>query len=176
MGRRNRLMAMLTVFLALLLFLVINPGDDTLLATQIATFSATIIFIGHFLYNHIFWRMPPFNSIHNIIDISGNWKGKAIDEVGAETSFEMKVTQHFDDVKVKITGDEYISESLICRLKRESNGLFLYFMYRSRPIDKVTSKRDISFGSMIIRCDPDVLTGEFFTTKNDKNKIELYRD
>ena len=75
---------------------------------------------------------------------------------------ELRIIQHFNDVKVKFVGDDFNSESLICKLKKESTGLFLYILYRSRPKDKVTSKKEIYFGSMIIRCDPDVLVGEFF--------------
>lgn len=172
---KNKFIAIITVFLALVLFVIFRPGDDPVLTFKIATIAATVVFIGTFLFDRYLWRVPPFASMHSIVDINGKWEGKSIDQNGLIILTELRIIQHFNDVKVKFVGDDFNSESLICKLKKENTGLFLYILYRSRPKDKVTSKKEIYFGSMIIRCDPDVLVGEFFTTKDEKYKIELYR-
>lgn len=173
---KNKFLAIITVFLALILFIIFRPGDDPILTFKIATIAASVVFVGVFLFDRYLWRIPPFCSLHNVIDISGDWAGKT--ENGEDGSFlelNLKIAQHFDDVKVKISGDTFVSESLICRLKREKNGSFLYVLYRSKPKQKLTSQEDITYGSMIVRCDPDVLICEYFTNNNIKHKIELFR-
>ena len=173
--KSNKLVALLTVFLALLLFVVMKPGDDPFLVMKIASITASVVLVGLFLYSRYLWRVPPFLSMSKMIDIGGKWEGKELLEDGQYRSFRLKFVQYFDEVRVKITSEEYVSESLISRLKREPNGLFLYVMYRSKKSSGVSSKEDIAYGTMIIRCDPDVLTGEFFNSNGERKTIELYR-
>lgn len=171
----NKLVAIITIFLAFILFLIIQPGDNPFMIMKIAGITASVVLFIIIIYTRYLWRVPPFSSMHKMIDVSGKWEGKATDKDGFEKIIKLRVRQYYDDVRVKLTGDDFVSESLICKLKRETTGLFLYIMYRSKNIEGVTSKSDMFYGTMIIRCDLDILVGEYFDSNNNHKTFELYR-
>ena len=174
--RKSRLIAYITIFMVLFLFIILAPeGDSFSVYVQIATISAIVGFLGVTLYYRYLWKLPFFQNVHDIIDISGRWVGEDNSEKEGEKKIKMKIIQHYDEIKIKLTNDKNISESLISSLKKENMGQYLYFLFRSRPKEKVESKNDIFVGTMIIKCDPQVLIGEYFTSNGEIKKIELYR-
>ena len=177
--RKTKLIAYITIFMVLFLFIIISPkqGDPFSIYLQIATISAAVGFFGVNIYYRYLWKLNFFANMHGIINIGGKWVGK--DKNGDETeekNIKMKIVQHFDEVKIKLVSDNSIIESLISSFKRESTGQYLYFLFRSRPKDKIEAKEDIFFGTMIIKCDHQILIGEYFTSKGEIKKIELYKE
>lgn len=174
--RKSRLIANITIFIVLFLVVILTPSEGERFSTyiKIATISATIGFLGVTLYYRCFWKLPFFTNIHNIINVGGKWNGEAIDG-DKKVEMSLKISQHYDEIKIRFTTETDISENLISIIKKETTGQYLYFMFRARPKEKLSSKEDIFVGTMIIKCDKDVLIGEYFTSKGDKKKLELYR-
>ena len=172
---QNKVTALITVFLTFILFIILQPGDDPLALIRIASIVAAVVIILVVVYTHFLWKVEPFTRIHRIVDISGKWEGKLPVGNGKEIPLEMKVKQYFDDVIVEITTDHNRSESLVTKIVNDVNGSKLYVVYKCKPIEKVESKSDIDYGTLILRLDEDILEGEFFNSKDISGHIELYR-
>lgn len=172
---RNKITALLTVFLTFILFIILQPGDDPLVWIRIASTVAAIVIVLVVLYTHFLWRVQPFKRFHRIIDINGKWVGKLPVGEDKELPIEVKIKQFYDDVIVEVKADNNHSESLVTRIVNEPEGSKIYIVYKCKPNKKVESKKDIDYGTMILRMDEDILEGEFFNSKNIVGTIELYR-
>ena len=172
---RNKVTALITVFLTFILFIILQPGDDPLALIRIASIVAGAVLVLIMVYTHFLWRVEPFSKFHKIIDINGKWEGELPVSNDKSIKLEMKIKQYFDDVKVSIFTDHNYSESLVTRIVNDSDGSKLYVVYKCKPIGKVESKQDIDYGSIILRLDEDILEGEYFNSKNMSGHIELYR-
>lgn len=172
---RNKVTALITVFLTFILFIILQPGDDPLALIRIASIVAAVVLILIVLYTHFLWRLQPFCNLHKIIDISGKWEGKLPVSEDKQIHLEIKIRQYFDDVKVTIFTDHNYSESLVTRIVHEADGSKLYVVYKCKPISNVVSKSDIDYGTIIVRLDEDILEGEYFNSRNMSGHIELYR-
>lgn len=172
---KNKVTALLTVFLTFILFIIIQPGDDPLALIRVASIVAAIVIVIVVVYTHFLWRVEPFTRFHHIVDISGKWAGKLPMSDGKVINVEVKIKQYFDDVNVEVITDKNKSESLVTKIVNELDGSKLYIVYKSKPLGKVESKDEIDYGTIIVRLDDDILEGEFFNSKNQRGKIELYR-
>ena len=172
---RNKLTALITIFLTFILFMILQPGDDPLALVRIASIVAVVVLVLILIYTHFLWKIEPFSRFHKVIDISGTWVGKLPVSSEKEIHLEMRVRQYYDEVKVSITTDHNFSESLVTRIVNESDGNRLYVIYKCKPTTKVESKADIDYGSLILRLDEDILEGEYFNSRNMSGHIELYR-
>ena len=172
---KNKITALITVFLTFILFMILQPGDDPLALVRIASIVAAAVLILIVVYTHFLWRVEPFKRIHKIIDISGKWEGKLPIGEGKEILVEVNIRQYYDDVSVELKTDHNKSESLVTRISNEGDGNKLYIVYKCKNIKKIESKDDIDYGTMMLRLDEDILEGEFFNSKNIAGKIELYR-
>ena len=172
---KNRIIALFTVFLTFILIIAMKPGDDPVVLVRIASIVAVIIFIGMILYTRLLWRIAPFNKLHKVIDVGGKWQGKMILENGASYNVDTVITQYLDEIKIKIKTDNFLNDSLVCKMSTEVHGSKLYAVYKSRPNGKVDSKDQIEYGTFIIDCDEDLLEGLFFTSNKLSGKLELYR-
>ena len=172
---RNKVTALITVFLTFILFIILQPGDDPLALIRIASIVAGSVLVLIVVYTHFLWKVEPFNRFHKIIDISGKWQGKLPVNDNKEIELEIKIKQYFDDVKISIFTDHNYSESLVTRMIHESDGSKLYAVYKCKPLVAVESKKDIDYGTIILRLDEDILEGEYFNSKGMSGYVELYR-
>ena len=172
---RNKITALLTVFLTFILFIILQPGDDPLVWIRIASIVAAVVIILVVLYTHFLWKLEPFKRFHRVIDISGKWVGTMPINNEKEIHIEVKIKQFYDDVMVEIKTNNKHSDSLVTKIINDPDGAKLYIVYKCKPNKKVESKDDIDYGTMILRMDEDVLEGEFFNSKNITGLIELYR-
>ena len=172
---KNRIIALFTVFLTFILIIALKPGDDPIILIRIASIVAVITFACMILYTRVLWRVAPFNKIHSVIDVGGKWQGKMILEDGISYSVHTVITQYLDEIKIKIRTDEFLTDSLVCKMSIQTKGSKLYAVYKSKPNGKVDSKEQIEYGTFIIDCDEDYLEGLFFTSNKVSGKLELYR-
>ena len=172
---KNKVIALFTVFLTFILIIALKPGDDPVILVRIASIVAIIMFIGMILYTRVLWRIAPFNKLHNAIDIGGKWQGSIVLENGTSYSVYAVIVQYLDEIKIKIKTDNFLNDSLVCKMSKDAQGSKLYAVYKSKPNGKVDSKDQIEYGTFIIDCDEDILEGLFFTSNNLSGKLELYR-
>lgn len=172
---KNKVTALLTVFLTFILFIILQPGDDPLALIRVASTVAAIVIVIVVIYTHFLWRVEPFTRFHHVIDVSGKWEGKLPLSEDKTIDVEVKIKQYYDDVNVEIITDKNKSESLVTKIVNDPEGSKLYIVYKCKPLGKVESKDDIDYGTIIVRLDEDILEGEFFNSKNLKGHIELYR-
>ena len=172
---RNKVTALITVFLTFILFIIVQPGDDPLAMVRIASIVAASVLILIVIYTHFLWKVEPFKRLHKIVDISGKWEGKLPISDGREITVEVTIKQYYDDVSVELVTDHNKSESLVTRISCEPEGNKLYIVYKCKNSKKIESKDDIDYGTMLLRLDEDLLEGEFFNSKSLSGKIELYR-
>ena len=132
-------------------------------------------FLGTILYTRVLWRVSPFNKLHKVIDVGGKWQGTMSLENGACYEVFTVITQYLDDIKIKIKTNNFLNDSLVCKMSIDSQGTKLYAVYKSKPNGKVDSKDQIEYGTFIINCDEDYLEGLFFTSNKLAGKLELYR-
>ena len=172
---RNKITALLTIFLTFILFMILQPGDDPLALIRIASIVAAVVIVIIVVYTHFLWRVEPFTRFHHVVDINGKWEG--ILPIGEEKFIpvEVKVKQYYDDVEVEVITDHNRSESLVTKIVNDESGSKLYIVYKCKPLKRVESKDEIDYGTIIVRLDEDVLEGEFFNSRNITGKIELYR-
>lgn len=172
---KNKILALFTVFLTFALIIAMKPGDDPVMLFRIATIVAAVLFVGMILYTRILWRVAPFSSLHNVIDIGGKWQGKMVLENGVSYAVSTIIVQYLDEIKIKIRTDNFLNDSLVCKMSVESHGSKLYAVYKSKPNGKVDSRDQIEYGTFIIDCDEDLLEGLFFTSNKISGRLELYR-
>lgn len=172
---KNRVVAIFTVFLCFILFVAMKPGDNPVILVRIASIVAVIVFFGIILYTRVLWRVSPFNKLHKVIDIGGKWQGNLFLESGAKYDVDTVIVQYLDDVKIKIKTNDFLNESVVCKISFETQGAKLYAVYKSKPNGKVNSKEQIEYGTFIINCDEDILDGQFFMSNKLIGRIELYR-
>lgn len=172
---RNKVTALMTVFLTFILFIILQPGDDPLALIRIASTVAAIVIVLLVIYTHFLWRVEPFVRLHHVIDINGKWVGKLPVQGDKEIPVEVKIKQYYDDVVVELTTDHNKSESLVTQIVNDPDGSKLYIVYKCKPTSRIESKDEIDYGTIMVRLDEDVLEGEFFNSKNVSGKIELYR-
>jgi len=172
---KNRMVAIFTVFLVFILFVAMKPGDNPEILIRIASIVAIIVFLGTILYTRVLWRVAPFNKLHKVIDIGGKWQGVMSLENGVNYEVFTVITQHLDEVKINIKTNNFLNDSLACRIAVDSQGSKLYAVYKSKPNGKVDSRDQIEYGTFIIKCDEDFLEGIFFTSNKLAGKLELYR-
>ena len=172
---KNRVTAIITIFLTFILFIILQPGDDPLAMVRIASIVAAAVLILIVIYNHFLWKVEPFKRLHKIVDISGKWEGKLPIGNGKEILVEVTIKQYYDDVSIELVTDHNRSESLVTRISSEADGNKLYVVYKNKNSKKIESKDDIDYGTMMLRLDEDLLEGEFFNSKNISGRIELYR-
>lgn len=172
---KDRVTAIFTVFLAFLLFVAMKPGDNPIILMRIATITAFVVFVGMILYTRILWKVPPFSSLHKVVNIGGKWQGKMIVENEVVYDVEATITQYLSDIKIKIKTDNFYNDSLVCKMSTDSQGVKLYAVYKSKPSGKIDSKDQIEYGTFIIGCDEDILEGIFYTSSKLSGKVELYR-
>ena len=171
----NKVVAIFTVFLCFVLFIAMKPGDNLEILLRIVSIVTALVFLGTILYTRVLWRIAPFNKLHRVIDIGGKWKGCMELQDGSHYEVETHVIQYLDDVKIKIKTDNFLNDSLMCKMKVDSSGAKLYAVYKSKPNGKVDSKDQIEYGTFIINCDDDFLEGLFFTSNKLAGRLELYR-
>ena len=172
---RNKLTAIITIFLTFILFVILQPGDDPLALVRIASIVAAAVLVLIILYTHFLWKIEPFSRCHKVVDISGIWMGKLPVSEEKQIELEMRIKQYYDEVKITIITDHNQSESLITKMANDVDGNKLYVIYKCKPTSRVESKDDIDYGSIILRVDEDILEGEYFNSKNMAGHIELYR-
>ncbi len=172
---KNKIVAIFTIFLSFILFVAMKPGDNPVMLVRIASIVAAIVFVGMVLYTRVLWRVKPFNKMHKVIDIGGKWQGQMILENGARYEVETIITQYLDEIKIKIRTDNFLNDSLACRMSTDVQGTKLYAVYKSKPNGRVDSKDQIEYGTFIINCDEDFLEGKFFTSSKLSGKLELFR-
>lgn len=172
---KNRIVAILTVFLVFILFIALKPGDNPEILIRIASIVAVVVFLGTILYTRILWRIAPFNKLHKVIDIGGKWQGLMTLENGAKYEVSTVIVQYLDDVRIKIKTEDFLNDSLVCKISVDSQGSKLYAVYKAKPNGKVDSKDQIEYGTFIINCDEDFLEGIFFTSSKFRGKLELFR-
>ena len=172
---KNRIVAIFTVFLCFVLFVALKPGDNPEILLRIVSIVTVVVFFGTLLYTKFLWRITPFNKLHNVIDIGGKWKGHMELDNGNHYEVETVIIQYLDEVKIRIKTNDFLNDSLICRMKVEANGSKLYAVYKSKPNGKLDSKEQIEYGTFIINCDEDFLEGIFFTSNKLAGRLELYR-
>ena len=171
----NRVVAIFTVFLSFILFIAMKPGDNPEILIRIVSIVTVIVFLGTILYTRVLWRITPFNKLHRIIDIGGKWQGSMEFQDGSAYQVETIIVQYLDEVKIKIKTDNFLNDSLTCKMKVDANGAKLYAVYKSKPNGKVGSREQIEYGTFIINCDEDFLEGIFFTSNKLAGRLELYR-
>lgn len=172
---KNRIIALFTVFLTFILIIAMKPGDDPIILIRIASIVAVIVFLMMILYTRVLWRVSPFNKLHNVIDIGGKWQGSIILENGTNYVVATVITQYLDDIKIKIKTDNFLNDSLVCKMHVDAQGSKLYAVYKSKPNGKVDSRDQIEYGTFILNCDEDFLEGLFFTSNKVVGRLELYR-
>lgn len=172
---KDRVTAVFTVFLAFFLFIAMKPGDNPVILMRIATITATVVFVGMILYTRLLWKVPPFNSLHKVVNIGGKWKGKMIVENEAVYEVEATIIQYLSDIKIKIKTDNFYNDSLVCKMSVDNQGIKLYTVYKSKPSGKIDSRDQIEYGTFIIGCDEDYLEGVFYTSSKLSGNVELYR-
>ena len=171
---QSKVTALITIFLTFILFLIMQPGDDPLALIRIASIVAGSVIVLILIYTHFLWRLEPFKRFHHIVDISGKWEGK-IPYGDKELLVEVKIKQYFSDVIVEIYTDHSHSESMVTQIINDPDGNKLYIVYKTRPNGRVESKKDIYYGTIMVRLDEDILEGEYFDSNNISGHIELYR-
>lgn len=172
---KNKVVALFTVFLTFILIIALKPGDDPVILIRIASIVAVIMFVGMILYTRVLWKISPFNKLHKVIDIGGKWQGNMTLENGVSYSVYTVITQYLDEIKIKIKTDNFLNDSLVCKMSVQAQGSKLYAVYKSKPNGKVDSKDQIEYGTFIIDCDEDFLEGLFFTSNKLSGRLELYR-
>lgn len=172
---RNKVTALITIFLTFILFMILQPGDDPLALIRIASIVAASVLLLIVIYTRFLWKLEPFNKFHKIIDISGKWQGVLPVSDTKTIPVEMKIKQYFDEVRVTVFTDHNYSESLVTRIVHEAEGSKLYVVYKCKPTGKVESKNDIDYGTIMLRLDEDILEGEYFNSRKIQGHIELYR-
>lgn len=172
---KNKIIAIFTVFLCFILFVAMKPGDNPDVLVRIASIVAAVVFAGVIFYTRVLWRVSPFNKLHKVIDIGGKWEGNMYLDSGASYQIDTVIIQYLDDVKIKIKTNNFLNDSLVCKMSIDSQGTKLYAVYKSKPNGKVDSKEQIEYGTFIIHCDEDFLMGDFFTSNKLTGKLELYR-
>lgn len=172
---KNKIVALFTVFLTFILIIALKPGDDPVILIRIASIVAVIVFVGMILYTRLLWRIAPFNKLHSVIDVGGKWQGVMVLENGTTYEIHTVITQYLDEIKIKIKTDNFLNDSLVCRMAVSGQSSKLYAVYKSKPNGKVDSKDQIEYGTFIIDCDEDFLEGLFFTSNKLSGKLELYR-
>lgn len=172
---KNKIVSIFAVFLVFILFLAMKPGDNPVILMRVASIATAIIFIGMILYTRILWKLVPFNKLHRVVDIGGKWIGKLVYEDGRSFEVEVNIVQYLDDIKVKIKTNNFYEDSLVCKMKYTNQGVYLYFVYKSKPNGKLDSMDKIDYGTFIVKCDEDYLEGNYFTLSRKLGNIELYR-
>ncbi len=172
---KNKVTALLTVFLTFILFMILQPGDDPLALIRIASIVAAVVIVVVVVYTHFLWRVEPFTRFHHVVDINGRWEGMLPLSDGKVIPVEVKVKQYYDDVEVEVITDHNRSESLVTKIVNDIDGSKLYIVYKCKPNKRVESKEEIDYGTIIVRLDEDILEGEFFNSRNISGRIELYR-
>jgi len=172
---KNKVLAIFSVFLCFILFIAMKPGDNPIILFRIVSIVAAVVFVGTIFYTHILWRVSPFNKLHNVIDIGGKWQGHMELENGAYYEVETQIVQYLDNIKIKIKTDNFLNDSLVCKMSVDYQGSKLYAVYKSKPNGKVDSIDQIEYGTFIINCDEDFLEGLFFTSNKIAGRLELFR-
>ena len=172
---KNKIISILTVFLCFILFVALKPGDNPVILVRIASLVAAIVFVSVILYTRVLWRVSPFNKLHKVIDVGGKWKGHVSLDDGDYCQVEAHITQYLDDVRIKIKTNDFLNDSLVCKMNVDNQGAKLYAVYKAKPSGRVDSKCQIEYGTFIINCDEDFLEGLFFTSNKSMGRLELYR-
>ena len=170
---KNKVTALITIFLTFILFMILQPGDDPLALIRIASIVAGSVIVLILIYTHFLWRIEPFKRFHHIVDINGKWVGKMPykDEV---IDVEIKIKQYYDVVNIDIVSKGNHGESMVTSILDNNDGYKLYIVYKFKPF-RVEDKEQIDFGTIIVDLDEDVLEGVIFTSKNMNGHIEFYR-
>lgn len=172
---KNKVVALFTILLSFILFVALKPGDNPVMLFRIASIVVAIIFAGVILYTRVLWKVPPFNKLHNKIDIGGKWRGSMVMEDGSSYAIDASIVQYLDDIKLKIKTNDILNDSLVCHMSADNQGVKLYAVYKSKPSARVDYKEQIYYGTFIINCDEDYLEGIFFASNDVSGRIELYR-
>lgn len=172
---KNKILAVLSVFLVFLLFVAMKPGDNPVILMRVASIATGGVFFAMILYTRILWRVSPFCKLHNVIDIGGKWHGKLFIDEGSIYEIDVQIIQYLDDIKIRLKTNDFYEDSLVCKMKKTNQGTFLYFVYKSKPSGKLDSIDKIEYGTFIVKCDEDFLEGMYYASSKRSGKVELYR-
>lgn len=172
---KNKILAVLSVFLVFLLFVAMKPGDNPVILMRVASIATGVIFFCMILYTRVLWRITPFNNLHSVIDIGGKWQGKLYIDDGLTYEIDVHIIQSLDDIKIKLKTNDFYEDSLVCKMKKTNKGTFLYFVYKSKPSGKLDDVEKIEYGTFIVKCDEDFLEGMYYASSKRSGKVELYR-
>lgn len=172
---KNKIVSIFSVFLVFILFIAMKPGDNPIILMRVVSVATAAIFFGMILYTRFLWKVAPFNKLHRVISIGGKWQGKLIIDDGELYDVDVHIIQYLDDIRVKVKTNDFYNDSLVCKMKTNNQGTFLYFVYKSKPSGKLDSITQIDYGTFIVKCDEDYLEGSYFTSSRVVGKVELYR-
>ena len=172
---KNKVIAIFSVFLVFALFIAMKPVDNPVILMRVVSIATAAIFLGMILYTRVLWRVSPFTKLHGVIDIGGKWQGKMCVDSGEEYDLDASITQYLDEIRIKIRTDDFFEDSLVCKMKSDARGTYLYVVYKSKPSGKLNSRCQIDYGTFIIKCDEDFLEGQFYTSARLTGKVELFR-
>ena len=172
---KNKVVSIFSVFLVFILFIAMKPGDNPVILMRVVSISTAIVFMGMIIYTRFLWKIAPFNKLHRVINIGGKWQGDLIINNSEKFNVNVHIIQYLDDIKVKVKTDNFYNDSLVCKMKTDRLGTYLYFVYKSKPNGRLDSINKIDYGTFIVKCDEDYLEGSYFTSSKVSGTVELYR-
>ncbi len=134
----------------------------------------TIIIMG--IYSSFLWRYNPFEKTPKLMglyegDIEYNFDSKL-----AKKDTSVRIRQSLFSIKIQISTDEIISNTIVGNLIEENGEYVLYYTYITNPKSKYSKVNPIQYGTC--RCvlsDKDVLIGTYWTSRQTVGDIELKR-
>lgn len=151
------------------------PGNVTIIAMILA------------FYDNFLWKLPVFNLLVNIPDVSGRYEGKIKfefqEQMGEKACF-IEVKQSASKIKIHSyfnneLGEKTDSKSLVEDIRLEEDGFFDIYLFYLNNGNKINSTLDCHEGANKLRYIPTrkdrkaKLVGHYFTNRQIQTRGEI---
>jgi len=136
--------------------------------------SITAVIMG--LYNRFLWR---YNPLEKTPKLMGEYKGVieySYNGTVAKKDTSVKIRQSLLSIKIQITTNEIISNTIVANIVEENEKYILYYTYITNPKCKYSKENPIQYGTCrLVLSDEDCLSGNYWTSRQTTGDLELKR-
>ena len=178
----QKVITIIAIVYALFLALIFSTTENNINTSLVFKFSVlleTIVFISFLWGWKYLWKLIPQLNNWVFPNLNGTWNVKinwTWNEKKGTTEGTMYIKQNFFTLSMELVTDESESQTLLVQPKRnpESGRLILYYTYLNTSINS-----DSHIGTAILKLkhlDNNKLSGNYFTDRDTKGKIELEKE
>lgn len=143
---------------------------------SLSTYGATLA------YEFLLWKVRPFTLFNSVKNFAGQWveqvkleSGQTIDELPYIPLVNVKISQTFSKIKIKITTDSFTTRQLIGVSTKETHTTYLTFVYESMRLKKSFEEYSEHKATMRVQLLDDRLVGWLFDTRGMYRKVILLK-